>query len=211
MLHLIKKELTANVRYMLIGILGFIVYMFIVATTGPGPFMICIVFCFYTISSTNLILDERYKIELLLSTLPIKRRDIVLSKFLMIIVIFVGCFVLYSLLAFVSRTLGYDKVPPLNRLSASIGLMTISLFNGVTLPLAYKFGAQATRYVSFILFFGVFFLSGFIGKLDLSAVGGFLQNLSELQLSLLIVVLAVIINVVSYMFSESIYAKKDFK
>ncbi len=211
MFLLIKKELTANVRYMLIGILVFVVYMFIFSATDVGPFMISVVFCYYALSTTNLILDERYKIELLMSTLPIRRRDIVISKYLLLAVIFIGSFVLYTLIAFVSRQLGYKVIPPLTLISTSVGLLTISIFNGIMLPLAYKFGAQATRYVSFILFFAAFFLSSFLNKIDLSGIIGLPENLSEKELGLLLIALAVVINVISYIISSSIYAKKDFK
>ncbi len=211
MLYLVKKELTANVRYLLLSVAVFILYMFIFAANGTGLFMMCLVFCYYALSTTNLVLDERYKIELLLSTLPIRRRDVVVSKYVLLGVIFIGCFVLYTLLVLISHTLGYEAIPPLTVLSVSLGFLIISLFNGVTLPLAFKFGAQATRYVSFILFFAVFFFSSFIVKHGQSALSGFLQNLNEFQISLLIILIAVIANIISYMVSSSIYAKKDFK
>ncbi len=210
MFYLLKKELTANIRYLLISVAIFILYIFIFSANKTGLFMMCLVFCFYALSTTNMVVDERYKIELLLSTLPIRRRDVVISKYMLILVIFVGSFVLYTLLVFIGRSLGYDKIPPLTPLGVAVGFLVISLFNGIMLPLAYKFGAQATRYVSFILFFGVFFLSSFLGKLDLSGISGFLQMLNELQLSLLAVLVAAVINLLSYPISLSLYKKKDF-
>ena len=210
MFMLIKKELTANVRYMLLSIAVFILYLFIFSANGPAIFMMCLVFTFYALSTTNLVLDERYKIELLLSTLPIRRRDIVLSKYALIVVIFIGCFILYTLLFFITTSLGYYKIPPLTLVSASIGFLILSLFNGIMLPLAYKFSAQATRYVTFILFFAVFFFSNFLGSINLTSFTGFLNSLSETQFSLLLILIAIILNIISYTISISVLSKKDF-
>ncbi len=41
MLYLVKKELTANVRYLLLSVAVFILYMFIFAANGTGLFMMC--------------------------------------------------------------------------------------------------------------------------------------------------------------------------
>ena len=170
MLYLIKKEVTANVRYMLTGFAIFVFYAFIFAKNGDTLFALCLTFCYYAISNTNLVVDERYKIERLLLTLPIRRKDIVLSKFLMIILVFTVCFVAFTFIAFVSRVLGFNVVPMLRFQTAMIGLFSISFFNAVTLPLSYKFGAQATRYISLFICMALFFLSSLPGLRNADAL-----------------------------------------
>lgn len=212
MLNLVKKELTANVRYMLISLAIFILYIFIFARTDSSAalFVLCVVIFFYTLSTTNLVLDERYKIELLLTTLPIRRKDIVISKYLLILMIYVASFLLYTLIATISRTFGYNGIPGLTLHSAALGLFVLSLFNGIMLPLAFKFGAQATRYVSFILFFVTFFLSSFLSNIDLTGLSNFFQNINAPVTAIIIFVLAGGINLISYNLARTIYEKKDF-
>ncbi len=74
LISLLKKELTTNYKYLLFGFVFFALYAFIFASNGPGVFMLCFVLLFYSISATNLLLDERYKMDLLLGTFPICRK-----------------------------------------------------------------------------------------------------------------------------------------
>lgn len=208
MLYLIKKELTANIRYMLMGFAIFIFYAFIFNSNGDTLFMLCFSFCFFSISNTNLIIDERYKIDLLMSTLPIRRKDIVLCKYLLIAVLFVICFILYTLVYTICSKLGYDKIPILNFGSAMLGLLAVSLLNGISLPLSYKFGANSMRYVSMLLFFIIFFLSYMTGNFNLL---DFIKKIDDIQIGLILLAGALVINLVSFPLSSAIYSKKDFK
>jgi ABC-2 type transport system permease protein len=209
MLYLIKKELTANVRYMLFGLVAFVVYVFIFAYTDAALFTMCLIISFYAVSTTNLILDERYKIDLLLTTLPIRRKDVILSKYLLVLVDYIFSFLLYTLLAVLSRAAGFDKVPMLTLFSAALGFVTICIFNGLTLPLSYKFGAQATRWVSFILFFGIFFLGSILGKLTQPGAAASLTALGDAQLSLLLFAAGLLVSAASYFITAAVYEKKD--
>jgi hypothetical protein len=207
--YLIKKELTANIKYVLMGLAFFILYAFIFASNKNGLFMLCFIIFFYSLSATNLVLDERYKIQLLLTTLPIRRKDAVLSKYLLIPILFVVSFILYTLIFFGSEALGYGRIPVLDFQSAMMGLFAVSVFNAVMLPLCYKFGAESTRYVSFVIFFVFFFLSSLLGESDLSHTLDFFSRLSDVQTGLLLLGGTVVVNVVSYLFTYPIYEKKD--
>jgi hypothetical protein len=179
------------------GLVFFILYVFLFSSNHEGLFMLCVVILFYCVSTTNLFLDERDKIDLLLSTLPVRRKTVVISKYLMVGVLFVAGYVLYTL-------------PSLNFQRAMMGLLAVSLFNGIMLPLCFQFGAQATRYVTFVIFFAFFFLSSLIGNLDLSKYLEFLKNLNGQQTGLLLLGGAAAINLVSYAIACPIYCKKDF-
>lgn len=210
MLHLIKKELTANIRYMLMGFAFFVVYAFIFTANGKGLFMLCYLFCFYSISNTNLIMDERYKIDLFTSSLPIRRRDIVISKFLLIVVVFALCYVFYTLMFAASRYLSVNMLSALDFESAMLGLLAVSLFNGITLPLSYKFGANSMRYVGLLLFFAMFLISPLLKAVDFGSMLKAL-GLGKYGSGLLLLAGALIINLAAFPITYFIYAKKDFK
>jgi ABC-type transport system involved in multi-copper enzyme maturation permease subunit len=203
---LIKKELTANVRYMLMGFAFFLLYIFIFAGNGAGLFMLCLTISVYSISTTNMALDERYQIDKLLTTLPIRRRDVVLSKYLLVFVIFALCLILYALLSLAAGAVGYRRIPPLTFLSAMLGLFVASLYSGITIPLCYKFGAQSTRYVGLVLFLAAFALSPLIPKAaGMAALGG----LPDGPLGLMLLAGALIVHAASFALSNALYAKKD--
>ncbi len=210
MLYLIKKEFTANVRYILTGFVIFLLYAFIFSRNGDTLFALCLTFCFYSIANTNLVMDERYKIDRLLLTLPIRRKDIVLSKHLMVIIVFAVCFAAFTFLVFLGRTIGYDKIAMLSFNTAMIGFFSISLLNAVTLPLSYKFGAQATRYVSLFICLAMFFLSSLpvFKNVGVFRIMVGLPNL--VPIGTIMLVCSVLLNIISYIVSYSIYKKKDF-
>lgn len=210
MLHLIKKEFTANFRYMLTGFAIFLVYAFLFSGNGDTLFALCLTFCYYAISNTNLVVDERYKTDRLMLTLPIRRRDIVLSKFLMVVIIFALSFAAFTFISFISRAIGYDKISMLRFDTAMIGLFSISLFNAVTLPLCYKFGAQGTRYISLFICMAMFFLSSlpvFRSGAAFRFMGGAPDNVT---VGAVLLVCAILLNTISFTISYIIYKKKDF-
>lgn len=206
MLWLIKKELTANARYMLIGFLIFVAYVFIFAGNGVGLFTLCLTICVYSVSSTNLMLDERYQIDRLLTTLPILRRDMVFSKYLLIVVLFAVCVPLYAVLTGGSALLGFDRIPPISFLGAMLGLFVVSVYGGVTIPLCYRFGAQSTRYVSLALFFVVFALSPLLPA-GAVATGG--AGLSDESAGAMLLLGALTVLGVSFRISNALFSKKD--
>lgn len=206
MLWLIKKELTANVRYMLVGFGVFLAYLFLFADNGAGLFMLCLTICVYSILATNMSLDERYQIDRLLTVLPIRRRDVVLSKYLLVFVLFALCLAVYVVLSLASAAVGYGRIPPITFPAAMLGLFAVSLYSGVTLPLCYKFGAQATRYVGLALFLAAFALSPLIPRIaGMAAISG----LPDGALGLLLLIGALIVHGVSFPLSNALYAAKD--
>lgn len=210
MISLLKKELHANYKYLFFGLVFFVLYAFIFAGNGPGVFMLCLVMLFYFLSATNLMLDERYKIDLLLGTFPIRRKTIVASKYVLVALVFLGSVVIYTALSFAARAAGYEKIPVLDLESAMLGLIAVSLFNAVMLPLCYRFGAQTTRYVSFVLIFLLFVLISLLGRLDLEKYLSFFANLRPSLRSLMLFGAALAVNAVSYSIACPLYVRKDF-
>jgi hypothetical protein len=159
MLYLIKKELTANLRYMLAGIGIFVVYMFIFSYTDAALFTMCLIIGVYTVSTTNLVIDERYKIDLLLTSLPIRKRDIVFSKYLLVLVLYIISFVLYTLIAFAGRAAGFHNIQALTlvgagsqdqalrALSASLHLNNVRFAGAVAPADIWQYYAEADIYV----------------------------------------------------------------
>jgi len=162
--------------------------------------------CVYSISSTNLALDERYQIDRLLTTLPIRRRDMVLSKYLLIFLLFALCAAVYVLISLAAGRFGYDRIPPITFSSAMFGLFVASLYGGVTIPMYYRFGAQSTRYVALALFLVAFALSPLVPEGALMAAGA---GLSSGLMGILMLACALIVLAASFLLSSALYAKKD--
>jgi hypothetical protein len=134
----------------------------------------------------------------------------VASKHVLVFAVFVVCCALYIVLAVICGAAGYDRIPMLDFESAMIGLFIINIYNAVILALSYKFGAQSTRYVALAIFFVIFFLNSWLSSAGISLNFDFFASLNGNITGILLLAGAVIVNVVSFLISYPIYAKKDF-
>jgi divalent metal cation (Fe/Co/Zn/Cd) transporter len=118
--------------------------------------------------------------------------------------------VAFTFLAFLSRTLGYDKIAMLSFNTAMIGLFSISLFNAVTLPLSYKFGAQGTRYISLFICMAMFFLSSLSVFKNAGVFNFMVGSPNNVPIGTVLLACSIVLNIISFVVSYSIYKKKDF-
>ncbi|WP_272864846.1 ABC-2 transporter permease [Clostridioides difficile] len=201
-------NLKGNVKFILL----FIIMFGFMSSLGDGNVnnFICviIVLCTTMIVST-FSYDDLNKWDSYVLTMPINRNDIVLSKYLtMLIFSFTG--VLVSLI--VSVTIGYFKNTLILNETLLINALILSIsvcFGSLILPLIYKFGTERAR-LSIILCF-------LVPTLALLVFKSILENISspisiEIILNTLVYSLpfvAILLFVISYFISSKIYSKKE--
>jgi hypothetical protein len=127
----------------------------------------------------------------------------------MVAVIFAIGFLLYAVLSLAAGLAGHGSLPVPDFSGAMLGLLAVRVFNALTIPLSYRFGAQTTRYVPLALFLGLFILTSTSSSLGLS-VNAVLGGLSTMQAGLLLLATSLLVNAVSFAVALSIYEKKDF-
>lgn len=158
---------------------------------------------------TSFSYDQHAKWDLFSQTLPVTRKQLVVSKYVLgLIAIFVGVIVaiLLNLIVFTLKKFPftYEELLGANIAIALVGL----LFLSILIPLVYKFGVEKSRLISLavlavpsLLVFG------------LSKIGVSFAWIDEISVSLIFVVSAVIvafIYILSATISVKIYSKKDF-
>ncbi|HBH2761732.1 TPA: ABC-2 transporter permease, partial [Clostridioides difficile] len=197
-------NLKGNVKFILL----FIIMFGFMSSLGDGNVNnfigVIIVLCTTMIVST-FSYDDLNKWDSYVLTMPINRNDIVLSKYLtMLIFSFTG--VLVSLI--VSVTIGYFKNTLILNETLLINALILSIsvcFGSLILPLIYKFGTERAR-LSIILCF-------LVPTLALLVFKSILENISspisiEIILNTLVYSLpfvAILLFVISYFISSKIY------
>ncbi|MFK9095270.1 ABC-2 transporter permease [Bacillus salipaludis] len=214
LLHLIKKDLILAKKYLL--------FMLIFAVVGPifiysrlgfdngsfTSFLITVLFVEYIIYNMVSMQEDKYRGSALLCTTPHTRNGVIKAKYLFIFVIFIGCFLLYNLVAAIGASTGLTRLSINN---VGIVLLIISVFFGILIPVQTKFGYEKTKYIFFI----IIFLTPFILPAIIEWVQSTGININyDLAISQSInawipFVIAVLIGVISMMISIQIFSKKN--
>ncbi|HBG8467587.1 TPA: ABC-2 transporter permease, partial [Clostridioides difficile] len=200
-------NLKGNIKFILL----FIIMFGFMSSLGDGNVNnfigVIIVLCTTMIVST-FSYDDLNKWDSYVLTMPINRNDIVLSKYLtMLIFSFIG--VLVSLI--VSVTIGYFKNTLILNETLLINALILSIsvcFGSLILPLIYKFGIERARLLMILCFL--------VPTLALLVFKSILENISspisiEIILNTLVYSLpfvAILLFVISYFISSKIYSKK---
>lgn len=125
-------------------LLGLYLIMTIFMNTDMGPLM---VFLCGMLSISTFAYDEQAKWDSYALTMPVSKRDLVLSKYVIAIIL---CFIGAVAGAILSVASSLDA-PFINwtgiLMTSGIALCASYLFNSLALPLLYKFGAEKTRVV----------------------------------------------------------------
>ncbi|EMJ5758980.1 ABC-2 transporter permease [Clostridioides difficile] len=201
-------NLKGNIKFILL----FIIMFGFMSSLGDGNVNnfigVIIVLCTTMIVST-FSYDDLNKWDSYVLTMPINRNDIVLSKYLtMLIFSFIG--VLVSLI--VSVTIGYFKNTLILNETLLINALILSIsvcFGSIILPLIYKFGTERARLLMILCFL--------VPTLALLVFKSILENISspisiEIILNTLVYSLpfvAILLFVISYFISSKIYSKKE--
>jgi len=113
-------------------------------------FLITVLFTEYILFNMVSMQEDKYRGSALLCTTPHTRNGVIKAKYLFVLVIFIGCFLLFNLAAAIGSSTGLAR---LNINSIGIALLIISVFFGILIPIQTKFGYEKTKYFFFILIF----------------------------------------------------------
>ncbi|WP_347490305.1 ABC-2 transporter permease [Desulfoscipio sp. XC116] len=218
MYNLILKDILIQKKILLLGF-AYIVF-FAVAMQGVGMviYPTALTAITYMLLLTSCAYDEKNKADVMLNSLPLKRADIVLAKYLSVIAYIVIGTVAYWLIATVIALTGLPvKVHPISLEGLAGGLLSIALLNGVFLPLYFKFGYIKIKFLNLILFFLLFFgLTGAVNFLYVNgdvgwvrSITGLLNSLTDIQIFTAIMVVILITQLLSFLLSLKVYQSRD--
>lgn len=213
-INLIKKDILVCKKYYLFSVIYIIIFAGLFSEYGMISFIMCAIGIHYVISNTGMAFDDKYKADIMMNILPVSRKDIVLVKYLNVLINMIYVTVLYYLAVFITsfRPIFGVQILPIDLTTFLIGLLAICVFNGIESPLYYKFGYQKTRFFGFIVYFGFFGASSYlVNNIPISEkVINFMSNSSDLIKGILLFLITILVSYISYIVSTNIYRKKDF-
>jgi len=152
---------------------------------------------------TSLSMDDMAKWDRYALTMPVTRKDIVRSKYLMTIMFFGVSIVISGIIAAVSYYLMPETATPFWFI---VLVGALGLFYGLLLfPLLYKFGSEKARYLMFVLMavIGILLVGWF-------ALFGESLNGNLLIYIMITAVVSIAAFIASYFVSVRLYEKKEF-
>ena len=191
------------------------------AMNGPMFFNFIVVFLSVMVPTTLFAADQAYGWNRLSLSMPILRRDVVGSKFVMGALVNVVLLAVSTVLTVVYVLISATGNPAgalMENLAGIFACESVAfLMMGVLMALSFKFGIEKGRYIImacvWVPVLGVFLLERLPGfETALQAVGNWLNTAGEAQISLLIaaaLAVSLVVYVICYLISVKIYQKTE--
>lgn len=151
--------------------------------------------------------------EVMLNSLPINRTTIIISKYLSLLVfVLISMVILFLFLTFAQYTGLIHLSRTINAEGILGGLITALFLSCILFPVYFKFGYSKTRYVTIILFFGMFFVFMAFAKIfgrKVQPVIIYLSSIPEITMKFIIMAICFIVFALSFILSYTAYKNKD--
>lgn len=208
--QLVKKDFLLVKKYVLIMItLCIILPLFLIRSLPEYAGILG--FVLITVYSVSMLLQYVFlketqfpKASALLCALPYPRKDVVLSRYIFCVIIYLACCLIFGI-----ETL---LVPQLGTFGFTMPVMlflVISLFLSIYLPVHYKLGYEKTKFFFIIIIMGSSFVFPQLIKIERGMDLSFLDMLNPAILLGSVFLFSIIILVASAIISMKIYKKAD--
>lgn len=197
----------------------FIIIFTLTSISGEGgignilAIMLTLGFGMFSMASFNY--DETNKADRYILTLPLTKKEVVLSKYILVICSTVIGSIIGMILSYIITFTISKQMPNIEEI-ISVGLggiLGIGLVEGIQIPCVYKWGAEKGRIQMVIVTAIVGLLAGgiiFIGeKANIQLPANNILNILNTFLPLIFIGLTIIIYYVSYRVAYKIYDKKE--
>ena len=155
-----------------------------------------------TLASTLINIDSREKWDVCALTLPVSRRTVIGARYVFVLLLMLGG-VLIGTLCYVLRMIrGFESGGLVQ--AVSMCLATALLVPSVTIPLAYKFGADKGRYIVILLIMGLM-----LALMSLSGEGYTFSGALAWMSPWMLLLVSSALFAVSWAVTTAIYEKKD--
>jgi len=229
MLNLVRKDLLLLKRSLWLSALYVLLALFVFRTMPGGALSAATVGATYMFMIQALTQDDKNKSEIMLNSLPMRRQDIVLAKYLSVfiyaILVIIGCLLAQSVVSIIGIPMPIDWIS-LEKITGALVAMAVLI--SIYFPIYFKFGYLRSRMVGMILFLTcLFFLPRAVGLTVrelggvgnpafrtilaiLQEAGNWLQTQADWQIATYLLVLALILMAASARLSLGFYRRREF-
>jgi ABC-2 type transport system permease protein len=219
MFRLLYKDVKLFSRSMWILIIfaGFVAIFYQKILSSSIAYTFSCLIIAYSMSLSVMSQGEMYKGDKIITSLPLTRKEIVLSRYFSYGVFVCASYVFILCLALLTRLFIPKLITALPGVDILLySLIILGMFFSVMTPLTYKFGYKSARVINSFVF--LFFLMGpnllviygkkFLTKADIASIMDMATNFNY-NFNLLPFVFAVVVIFVSLMASIRIFEQKD--
>jgi ABC-type transport system involved in multi-copper enzyme maturation permease subunit len=218
MLNLVIKDILVQKKTFIGALLYLVFFVFAFQSLDVNMYTAAIVAFVYLPVIGGFAYDDKSKSDIMLNSLPIKRENIVMSKYISIFAYIAIGTIAYIAVTFVISLLNTPiKTYPVTIELVVSAVLAVSLVNSISFPLIFKLGYVKAKTFNMILFlaffFGTPFLIDFVSKADSEvtmAVGTFLKNQSDAVIAFELLALSLVFLSISYGISVRMYKKREF-
>lgn len=190
-----------------------LISLLLLSPSAPAMKFFTLIFIFLVIHIYNnnaFRLEEKYRTERFYASLPVRRKDIVLARYLGVVVLVAFHLALAYASNFIYKLAGLQKFQITPGYFA-VTLIIVSLLTSLSFPFYFKYGvSKATTFLTvtvLVVSYGIIFAVGEIPDLALKLRTFSLTD--TFSTSLLLTGIAVLLFIASIKISTTIYSKRD--
>lgn len=208
--QLVKKDFLIVKKYVLLMFAVCIIFPLFLIWRSPeyagilGFVLITIFSIFMLLQYVSLKETQYPKASTLLCALPFSRKNIVLSKYIFCILIYLACCLIFGI-----ETLLFPQLGNIGYKMPILLFLVVSLFLGVYLPVQYRLGYEKTKLFFVVLIMASPFIFAQSLKIENSFIITAIQNVNPIFLLAGSLITSILILVVSSAISVRIYQNAD--
>ncbi|MBU3146169.1 ABC-2 transporter permease [Clostridium sp. CF012] len=222
MFNLIIKDIAIQKKTLLYALLYAIFAPIAFSSMEPSGFVLyvlppmAITYIFISFAASY---DEKNKSEIILNSLPLKRDDIVISKYLSIFVFAIIGIIYSILIGFIGKATGLPMFTrSISFLDIVSVLTAVCIFSSMFFPVYFKFGYIKMNFFNVILFMSFLFIPSAAieyatenpNNIFVQKITYFINNTSSFTHNSLALIIGLIFFLISLMISIRIYKNKEF-
>ncbi|MBU3155589.1 ABC-2 transporter permease [Clostridium estertheticum] len=222
MVNLIIKDILIQKKTIIYALL-YAAFVFVCFSTifpnGFGLYVMSPMVITYLYITLAVQYDDKNNSEVILNSLPLKRSDIVISKYMSIFVFGIIGIICSTLVGAIGNATGRLKfIGSISLLDIVLVIMSICIFSSIYYPVYFKFGVAKIKIFTMVIFMIFFFVpmnamsyviknpnNFFVQKFNY-----FINNTSTLTQNFIALTIGLIIFMISLMISIHIYNNKEF-
>lgn len=215
MINLIKKDLAITFSKKNAAI--FLAYCLFIITvidtfSSDNIYILIISTIAYFLVSESFIYDERTKGEYIINSLPVKREEIVLSRYLSLIFYISAATVFAAAIGALTALMNIGNIRFINMNVIKKVFISNIVMISLILPLFYKFGYRTIKIIYLLIYMLFFsFITSFPNIITLNFVKDlmtFIQT-NKCLINILSIIILIFLVIISITISLQVYRKKD--
>ena len=186
-----------------------IVVAFSVAAFANSQFILMLIgMVTYVIAYQTIAYEESYKINYLISYLPVTKKQYIASRYIFnLLSVFIGC-LLFSVIYYICITLNMPSVENIDyKMNLYIGIISSVTLICILNPVIFYFGVEKGR-LAIMLIFMLLVLIPSMAQ-DSNLVKEIISRITNIKIDILVPVYVVVTIYISYLISKFLYIKKQ--